>query len=105
MVNSRSIDGQEWVDNRVIVGGYIDQLWAECRSIFKTHIAHVGGISTTGDTHTLIIRLLIIIILQFILQLEEIRANERNLRARCRSLTNELAVLKRGLVFSFSQSW
>lgn len=29
-------------------------------------------------------------------ELEEIRANERNLRARCRSLTNELAVLKRG---------
>lgn len=29
-------------------------------------------------------------------ELEEIRANERSLRARCRSLTNELAVLKRG---------
>lgn len=29
-------------------------------------------------------------------QLEEVRASERNLRARCRSLTNELAVYKRG---------
>lgn len=29
-------------------------------------------------------------------ELEEIRSNERNLRARCRSLTNELALLKRG---------
>lgn len=29
-------------------------------------------------------------------ELDEIRSNERNLRARCRSLTNELALLKRG---------
>lgn len=37
-------------------------------------------------------------------ELEEIRANERNLRARCRSLTNELAVLKRGTRPSPAQS-
>ncbi|KAL9953101.1 hypothetical protein ACROYT_G040461 [Oculina patagonica] len=37
-------------------------------------------------------------------ELEEIRANERNLRARCRSLTNELALLKRGPKPSPAQS-
>ena len=35
----------------------------------------------------------------YVFQLKEARANERNLRARCRNLTNELALLKRqGLV-------
>ena len=43
-----------------------------------------------------VVKYKMIIFLLFIFQLEEIRANERNLRARCRSLTNELAVLKRG---------
>ncbi|KAK3749492.1 hypothetical protein QZH41_013465, partial [Actinostola sp. cb2023] len=37
-------------------------------------------------------------------ELEEIRASERNLRARCRSLTNELAVFKRGSRISPSTS-